>query len=42
VKNGTINVDGIIDPVYPFERADEGYRLIHEHPGQVVKLGITF
>lgn len=40
--DGKLQTDGFIDPVYPFDRAVEGYSLIHEHPEKCIKLGIDF
>ena len=37
-----LNIDGLIYPIVPFEKSDEAYLLIGEHPDQCIKLGITF
>ncbi len=37
-----ITVEGLITPIYPFEKAIEAYELIDKHPEKCIKLGITY
>ncbi len=37
-----ITVEGLIAPIYPFEKAMEAYELIDKHPEKCIKLGIGY
>ena len=41
-KRGSLTVRGLLHPVVSFENAVEAYRLIDEHPEEVVKLGVRY
>ena len=42
LAEGKLRVEGIIQPVVPFDDAPEAYKLIDEHPDRAIKLGIIF
>lgn len=37
-----LTAEGLIAPVYPFEKSVEAYELIDKHPEKCIKLGITY
>ncbi|MBI3972063.1 MAG: zinc-binding alcohol dehydrogenase [Chloroflexi bacterium] len=42
LRTARLRVDGIIQPIVPFDEAAEAYRSIDEHPEGCVKLGVRF
>jgi len=42
LRTGRLRVDGLIDPIVPFEQSAEAYRRIDEHPEESIKLGVTY
>ncbi len=42
MTSGELKTEGIVSPVFPFERAIEAYRMITVHPERFIKLGFTF
>lgn len=42
MRNKKLIVEGIITPIYPFEKSVEAYKFIDEHPDGCIKLGITY
>jgi len=41
LRDDRLSAAGLLDPVLPIDRADEGIRLIDERPGESIKLGIA-
>lgn len=42
MRDKKLTADGMITPIYPFEKSAEAYEFINEHPDQCIKLGITY
>ncbi len=42
MKDKRITTEGIITPIYPFEKSVEAYKFIDEHPDQCIKSGIAY
>lgn len=42
LRVGRLSPDGLLDPVLPIDRADEGVGLIDERPGESIKLGVKY
>jgi len=42
LKEGRLSVEGLIRPVVKFEESAEAYKLIDEHPEEVIKLGVVY
>ncbi len=42
LTDGKLSVEGIVQPVVPFEDSVEVYRRIEDHPEESIKLGVTF
>jgi threonine dehydrogenase-like Zn-dependent dehydrogenase len=40
--SGRVRVDGLVQPVVPFEQADDAYRRIDEAPNESIKLGVVY
>jgi threonine dehydrogenase-like Zn-dependent dehydrogenase len=42
LKEGKLSVEGLIRPIVKFEESADAYRLIDEHPEEVIKLGVVY
>ena len=42
LEQGRLRVDGLLDPVVPFEHSAAAYREIDENPAASIKLGVTY
>jgi threonine dehydrogenase-like Zn-dependent dehydrogenase len=42
LRTGRLSVEGLIDPIVPFEQSAEAYRAIDERPWESVKLGVVY
>lgn len=42
LASGAIDVNGLLEPIVPFDEAPDGLRLIDERPGESIKLAITY
>jgi len=42
LEQGRLRVDGLLDPVVPFDDSAAAYREIDENPAASIKLGVTY
>jgi len=42
LRTQKLKVDGLVDPIVPFDESDEAYKRIDEHPEESIKLGVTY
>ncbi len=42
LREGNLSTDGLLDPIVPIEKADDGIRLIDEEPERSIKLGVSY
>ena len=42
MRDKKLTSEGMLDPVFPFKKAEEAYQWIDQHPELCVKLGISY